>query len=431
MGASLRPGRALLAAALVVTIGHVAGCGSPLRWHLARTPSAATVAAALDESVEGENVGGGTLTAQVPAVPEPVRVRPCCAFGADLRARVGLVPVPLLEIGNVVGPEAIGPHKFDGGLLALRPGQDPSASRDPGERNGLVYTCRGGFIDIAHVRDYADLTIFLAAQVHRGLRDGATVQLRAKGGARRIVIHPVPAATIDAVGARGLAIATGQWLAVRLAIWHEIATWYGWSAFALFPETASAFSPEDVYSDIVGTRIAGGIMAAQGADTDTLYEANMNVWMERVLAQLGGQPAAVGRAAMFAVDGQWWDSSRRLPDKQLTVRRNLDIGPFVSPWLVSDAGIGPSTQALLDEHCGADVRPAVLRNPDDYRGVPLREVATLEIEVDAALVGRGLPLPRASAHITQDDFPAIVAAIAVEASEWFGTGADAPFPLGY
>ena len=417
-------------AAVVLAAAWAAGCGSPLRWHLARTPSQTTVATALNEAGE-ENVAGGTLTAQVPAVPEPVRVRPCCAFGADLRARVGVLPIPLLAIGNIVGPEVIGPHKFDGGLLALRPGQDPEASRDPGERNGLVYTCRGGFIDVAHVRDYADLTLFLAAQVHHGLRDGATVALRDKGGTRRIVIHPVPAATVDAVGARGLAIATAQWLAVRLAIWHEIATWYGWSAFALFPETASAFSPEDVYSDVVGTRIAGGIIEAQGADTDTLYEANVNVWLAGVLERLGAQPASVGRAAMFAVDGQWWDSSRRLPDKQLTIRRNLDIGPFISPWLVSDAGIGPSTQLLLDKHCGVDAQPIVLRNPDDYRGLPLREVATLEIDVSPALVDNGLPLPGDATRVTQEDFPAIVAAIGVAASELFGTGVDAPLPIGY
>jgi hypothetical protein len=313
-------------------------------------------------------------------------------------------------------------------MFAMSPGQDPSASRDWGERNGLIYTCRGGFIDIAHVRDYADLTVFLAAQVHHSLRHGGTVTLSDKGGTRRIVIHPVDAARLDAVGERGLALATGQWLAVRLAVWHEIATWYGWSTFRLFPETASAFSPEDVYSDVIGTRIAGGIIEAPAADTDTLYEANMNVWLERVLHRLGAQPAPVGRVAMFAVDGQWWDSSRRLPDKQRTVRRNVDIGPLLTPWLVTDAGIGPHATGVLDKTCGPDVSPLVLRNPDDFRGLPLRDVATLEIDVDPALVGRRLPLPRDSNRITQDDFPAIVAAIAIEADDLFGEGAGSPAP---
>jgi hypothetical protein len=131
---------------------------------------------------------------------------------------------------------------------------------------------------------------------------------------------------------------------------------------------------------------------------------------------------------MFAVDGQWWDSNRRLPDKYLTLRRYLEIGPRLTPWLVSEAGIDADTTALLDERC-ADQRPVSLRNPDDHRGLPFREVATLEIEVSDAPVRRGFPLPRPDSNrITQEDFPSIVAAVAVEADERFGAGVDSPAP---
>ena len=408
---------------------QTAGCGTRLRWHLVREPSDAVVVAALNEEGTQDLSADDPFDPRIPRIPPPESLRPCCAFGADLRTQVGVLPIPLLAIGNVIGPADIGPHKYDGGLLALNPGQDPSAGGEWGERNGLVYTCRAGFIDIAHVRDYADWTVFLAAHVFRALHHGDTLTLTDKGGARRIVIHPVAAARLDGLGARDLAIATAQWLAVQMAVWHETATWFGWSSFRTFPETASAFSPEDVYSDVIGARIAGGLLDADGADTDTLYEANMNVWLRRVLERLGAQPATVGRPAMFAVDGQWWDSRRRLPDKRLTLRRNLDIGPSLTPWLVSDAGIDPATSALLDEHCGADVRPVVLRNPSDYRGLPLREVATLEIDVSPALVRRGFPLPRPdSTRITQDDFPAIVAAIAVENDDLFGSDSGSPVP---
>lgn len=427
----MRTGRGTGLAALGVALLalYVAGCGTRLRWHLVREPSDAVVIAALNKEGETDPAAEHAFDPRVPSIPPPESLRPCCAFGADLRTQVGVVPIPLFAIGNVVGPADIGPHKYDGGLFALHPGQDPSAGQDRGERNGLVYTCRGGFIDIAHVRDYADWTVFLAAQAFRARRDGGTLQLSDKGGTRRIVFHRLPEARLDAVGARDLAIATAQWLAVQMAVWHETATWFGWSSFRTFPETASAFSPEDVYSDVIGARIAGGILAADGADTDTLYEANMNVWLRRVLERLGAQPASVGRPVMFAVDGQWWDSRRRLPDKRLTLRRNLDIGPSLRPWLATDAGLDAATVALLDEHCGADVRPVVLRNPGDYRGLPLREVATLEIDVSPALVRRGFPLPRPdSTRITQDDFPAIVAAIAVENDELFGSGADSPAP---
>ncbi|MGH7789265.1 MAG: DUF4056 domain-containing protein [Candidatus Binatia bacterium] len=405
---------------------QTAGCGPRLRWHIVREPSDATVAAALQESEGTDDLFEGVSDPAVPSIPPPLRLRPCCAFGADLRTQVGAVPIPGMAIANVVGPGDIGPHRYDGGMFAMNPGADPTAGQDWGERNGLVYTCRGGFIDIAHVRDYADWTIFLSAKIFRGLHHGDTITLPDKGGQRRVIVHPVPKERLAAVGARELAIATGQWLAFQLSIWHETATWYGWSWFRAFPETASAFSPEDLYSDLVGTRIAGGIITAQSAETDSLYEATMNVWLRRTLERLGAQPTAVGREAMFAVDGAWWDSSRRLPDKRLTLRRYLDTGPTLVPWLVSDAGIDGKTAALLADRCGDDVRPIALRNPDTYRGIPLREVATLEIDVSAALVRRGFPLPRPdSTRITQEDFPAIVAAVAADNDAQFGA---APAP---
>jgi hypothetical protein len=426
-GMTCRRWRRLAALCAALLAAQLAGCGTRLRWHLVREPGDAAIAAALQEDDTSDAAPDTAPAPDVPSVPAPERLRTCCAFGADLRTQVGIVPFPGFAIGNIVGPDDLGPHKYDGGLLALNPGQDPSAGREWGEGNGLVYTCRGGFIDIAHVRDYADWTIFLSAHVFRGLYQGDTITLSDKGGERRIVIRPLTKEQRDTVGARELAIATGQWLAFKLANWHEIATWHGWSWFRAFPETASAFSPEDVYSDLVGTRIAGGIMEASSAETDSLYEATMNIWLRRTLQRLGAQPTAVGRQAMFAVDGVWWDSSRRLPDQRLTLRRYLDTGPTITPWLVSDAGIDAATTALLDEHCGDDVRPIVLRNPDTYRGIALRDVATLEIDVSPALARRGFPFPRPdSQRITQEDFAAIIAAIAIDNDAQFGTGADSP-----
>jgi Protein of unknown function (DUF4056) len=405
--------------ALALLFAPIVACGPRLRWHIVREPSDATVAATLQESDSPDGLLDGAPDPHVPTIPPPRRVRPCCAFGADLRTQVGMMPIPGFVIGNIIGPEDVGPHKYDGGVFAMNPAVDPTTGRDWGERNGLVYTCRGGFIDTAHVRDYADWTIYLSSLVFRSLRDGSTTTLSEKGGERRIIVHPIPAQQLDEVGARDLAF--------QMATWHEIATWYGWSWMRAFPETASAFSPEDLYSDLLGARIAGGIIEARSAETDSLYEATMNVWLRRVLERLDAQPTAVGRRAMFAVDGVWWDSRRRLPDKRLTIRRNLQTGPGVAPWLVSDAGIDATATALLDQHCGADPQPIVLRNPDSYRGLPLREVATLEIDVSPALVRAGFPLPRADSNrVTQDDFPSIIAAIAIDADDLFGVGASTP-----
>ena len=62
---------------------------------------------------------------------------------------------------------------------------------------------------------------------------------------------------------------------------------------------------------------------------------------------------------MRSVDKHWWDSSRRLPDKELTLRRHFDIDEQVTPWLVS-VGLAPES---LREICGDNPRPLRSRFP--------------------------------------------------------------------
>jgi hypothetical protein len=47
---------------------------------------------------------------------------------------------------------------------------------------------------------------------------------------------------------------------IARGVWREIATWYGWSALTLFPEEASAFSPEDLYSNLPDIKLAGSFV---------------------------------------------------------------------------------------------------------------------------------------------------------------------------
>ena len=63
----------------------------------------------------------------VPSVPAPENLRPCCAFGADLGTQLGVLPIPGFTIGNIIGPDDVGPHEYNGGMLALNPRPDPSA----------------------------------------------------------------------------------------------------------------------------------------------------------------------------------------------------------------------------------------------------------------------------------------------------------------
>jgi hypothetical protein len=148
---------------------------------------------------------------EIPEVPVRKRLRPCCAFGSELRARLGPIPIPGFSVLNVRDAEDLGPHTYDSGLLQLGYEGRPGMRVDP-ERNGLVYTCRGGFIDTAHVRDYVDWTLFLASRLGRHLATGVVLDLPAEGGARRVILRPVDAELIDELGTRRLTL----WLAERL-----------------------------------------------------------------------------------------------------------------------------------------------------------------------------------------------------------------------
>ena len=109
-----------------------------------------------------------------------------------------------------------------------------------------------------------------------------------EGGSRRVIVRPVARELLDQRELRFNVVPIAQWVAFQMSIWHEIATWYGWSATGVFSEKASAFSPEDLYSNMLGIKIAGGIIRTRAARTDQLFNANMGEWMEANGAALQG-----------------------------------------------------------------------------------------------------------------------------------------------
>ncbi|MBW2726870.1 MAG: DUF4056 domain-containing protein, partial [Deltaproteobacteria bacterium] len=147
----------------------------------------------------------------VPDVPAPSHLRPCCAFGSGIRVRLGPIPVPGVLLENIIGPEDVGVHRYDNGLMSLRKGED--GLEIVKESNGLVYTCRGGFLDTAHVRDYSDWTVYLASQIARAADTGTTLTLKNEGAVRKIHIQPLPADLLELSELRATVIALSQYLA--------------------------------------------------------------------------------------------------------------------------------------------------------------------------------------------------------------------------
>ncbi len=362
----------------------------------------------------------------MPWIPAPRRLRPCCAFGTSLHVRLMSIWVPGLELPNVIGLEDLGPHNYDNGALALEASR-PGGAIVTNENNGLVYTCRGGFIDTAHVRDWADWTLFLRTGLGRTLESGLQIELPPEGGRRRLTTKALSPDELEGHDRRDISVPMAQWIAFQLSVWHEIATWYGWSALAIFPEDASAFSPEDLYSNLLGIKLAGSLVYQYAVTSEASYNENMGSALRMILARLGALSGDMGRRAARAVDGVWWDSRVPLPAKGLVTRRNLEIGTLMSPWLVQQAPVSNEDKAAIADLCG-EPKGITLRNPDTcVTGRAYEDYAEIEIEVDDALAQRGFPFPRSdSRKITQRDFPYILDQIRRQNAAEFGPHADRP-----
>ena len=230
------------------------------------------------------------------------------------------------------------------------------------------------------------------------------------------------------VGRRTLAVRLGQWLAFQLSLWHETATWYGWSAIDLFPELASAFSPEDLYSNLLGIHVASYVIQSGEAETENQFNQGMDRAIRDVLRLLGAMPPDATRRAFDVVDGLWWDSRERLPSKRLVLRRNLNIGPDLAPWRIPAALVAGRLEEDHNRYCAdLPLEPTVLRYPTEVGGIGFERIAKLDLQVEEPLA-EAFPLPDpTSLWLSQRDLSAIVERVRAENAREFGPEHDRPW----
>ena len=360
------------------------------------------------------------------APPEPESLRPCCAFGLDLKVKVAEVPVPGFALETVRGTAEIGQHSYGAGLVqfASSPVEERTPEQPSRESNGIAYTCRGGFIDTAHLRDYADLTTYLAAQIRARLDAGGTIELAEQGGERRVVVRPLDRARVAAADRDAFAIAAAQWATFHLSVWREIATWYGHESVPPWPERISSFSLEDLYSNLLGTKLAGGVLATHTISNEAEYDRAMSAWIEAAFGVLGIVPKERAAAAMHAVEGVWWDAKLRVPDWKVTKRRQFQFKGTVTPWLIESAS---PPKAGSERVCSLPQSPFVLAVADHYGDVPIGDVVSIELRVSDRLASHGFPFPRRrDRRITNEDFAALVEAVRRETNGNLGGPSDHP-----
>ncbi|MDO6620573.1 DUF4056 domain-containing protein [Shewanella sp. 6_MG-2023] len=366
---------------LVMTLG---ACSSN-EWQVRALPTDIAVSAALDDIPDNALVRDITLPENA-ALSMPASVRPCCAFGFDQKVAMGLLPIPFYRHANTVALEDIGAHAFDAGTFSYEKGSPDSGKSM--ENNGMLYTRKGGFIDLAHVRDTADNAIALFYLIQPKLGQAQSIELPLEIGHRTFELAAFDVSYLSADDRWELAAAMAVRLAFTMAEAHEISQWHGYRSFALWTEAVSAYSLEDLYSNMLGAKIALAILTNNLAMTKQQYDYHMTGWLAATLAWLEPLSKEQTNALFRAIDGDWWDSNEPLPNKFVLLKRHYLLGDKQSPYLVSKEQAQASDQwdkvaAVYD----APALPQHLSLAVELFGINFDEVAVQHISVDKKFAG--------------------------------------------
>jgi hypothetical protein len=321
-------------------------------------------------------------------------------FNFGPRIRYGAYPTAIL--GTAWAGEKLGTHGYYFRLS---------------EKNGIAYTCRGGHIDIMHVRIAADWTAYLAAESYKHIMRGDKIfsyKLLVDRSRNYVTVsYPENWQSLSKDQqnriAREVALAMGPYMTFTMVTWHEIMTWYGFNVIVLPTEYASAFSWEDSYSNLVGTRLA--VRALR--DTEHSYNEAMKIVLDEEMKKLGVQPAKVSKQVSESVYGDWY--SGRVSMFVDMRKRNFDVG-------LDDGWITPT---LLPDVPGCEnAEPISYPVPTLDALAKYGFAATVEIEPREWEKNKVLrivyPDKKGKRIIPAEHFPAIMAQIRKEAEAKYG-----------
>jgi hypothetical protein len=292
-----------------------------------------------------------------------------CGLTGGPRPRVGYLPTATFGI-VFTDPEHLGNHSYGFGLF---------------EAGGIVYTCRAGHIDLDHVRGCADMTRHLVNKIRNTLSrqaDGFSFSASGELSRHKVIFtypqnwdtNPKKEQIIEEIS-----FSTAPYLAYYATIWHEILTWFGVHFVGFEPEFNSAFSWEDVYSDLIGAKL--GAQAAR--DPNYSYDQAMTIALKKQLDELQVQPKATAYHASDKVRYIWY-TGNFIPDVKM---RNFDIGldGYVTPTLVPGIAVCHSQPLsmpvpnldILKKHGFAishEVKPNVLEQGRIYKAAGSKRI---------------------------------------------------------
>lgn len=315
------------------------------------------------------NAKAPVITSKELSVAPARIIRTCCGFGVE----IGIAGVPFAKKTDITSREIMGTHTYMGGRT---------------EQNGIIYTRRGGFLDMGHLRDCADWTAYLynlikASQTNTYYRH---IELRNEGGAKSLDLY-VP----NDLNEEQIISLAGK-ISFDLSMWHEISTWFGASYVPLIPEKFSSFSPEDMYSNLMGVHLG---MRAIKNNLD--YDSAMTVELSNMLDSLESvDNEEETYNAMLKVNEVWYSNQKKYPNKDVVLKRYIEFGPDLIPWLV------PGYESRQ--------QPYILQKPADS----LSKYYKLSLKLNFRFPVDSVIPEKADRVITQNDFDKFVRFIQTE-----------------
>jgi hypothetical protein len=254
-----------------------------------------------------------------------------CAIGGP-KTRLGSLPFPgALTLWDTADPHSLGGHVHE-----------PAAFGGFGESSrGTIYTCKAGFIDVAHLRESADWTKYAYDEVVAALDAGDT-ELHLTDGYKaeyRMKLMVPPAWSRFSAEARRNATEraarnAAQRIAYLAMTWHEVATWFGERIIPFIPEDRSSFTYDDTIAHVIGVRLGGEalLLVSRGDAAD--FDSAMTIVLDREIERLGALSTDETYDAALAVEGVWWEGET-CTKRQLAT--GLDEG-FLAPWVIEESG---------------------------------------------------------------------------------------------
>jgi hypothetical protein len=239
-------------------------------------------------------------------------------------------PVPIFPITKFIKPDKFGMQSY--GLPNRRM-----------EKNGSLYTFRGGFIDFSHMRAAIDWTVYLSLML---VSDKDNIELPQEAGKLTLQVKNING--LSDVDITNMA----QKIAFERLIWHEVASWHYHAPYHFISEQTSTFTPEDNYSNFLGTEIGKRVALRIIRNHENLsYSQIATEEIQKMITEL--EPVNSKRASKRAYDivdvnkqhrlpaeaqnhDVWYDSKIVFHDQRYIFKRNLGIGPEIKPWLVPE-----------------------------------------------------------------------------------------------